>query len=56
LFFSDSSDQAVKKTKALMPSSIFVSELSSPAKTFNNKEENKKKIVEWCSTLKTETH
>ena len=56
LFFSDSSDQAVEKTKALMPRSIFVSELSLPAKTFNNKEENKKKIVEWCSTLKTETH
>jgi flavodoxin len=52
LFFSDSSGQAVEKTKALMPNSTFVSELALPAKAFENKEEAKKKIAEWCNTLK----
>jgi flavodoxin len=54
LFFSDSNlGQAVEKTKALMPNSTFVGELALPAKAFENKEEAKKKIAEWCNTLKT---
>ncbi len=55
LFFSDSSfglDQAVEKTKALMPNSTIVGELALPAKGFENKEETKKKIAEWCQTLR----
>ena len=53
LFFSDSgSAQAVEKTKALMPNSIFIGELALPAKGFEDKEEAKKKIAEWCDTLK----
>ena len=52
LFFSDSSGQAVEKTKVLMPNSTFVGELALPAKVLNNKEETKKKIIEWCNTLK----
>ena len=53
LFFSDVGlGQAVEKTKALMPNSTFVGELALPAKGFENKEETKKKIVEWCNTLK----
>lgn len=53
LFFSDSNlGQAVEKTKALMPNSTFVSELALPAKELGNKEETKKKIAEWCDTLK----
>ena len=52
LFFSDSSGQAVEKTKALMPNSTFVGELALPAKALENKEETKKKIAEWCNTLK----
>jgi hypothetical protein len=35
-----------------MPNSTFVSELALPAKAFENKEEAKKKIAEWCNTLK----
>jgi hypothetical protein len=53
LFFSDSSDQAVEKTKALMPNSNFVGELALPAKAFENKGETKKKLAEWSNTLKT---
>ena len=54
LFFSDSNlGKAVEKTKALMPNSTFVGELALPAKAFENKEEAKKKIAEWCDTLKT---
>ena len=54
LFFSDSnSGQAVEKTKSLMPNSTFVGELALPAKGFENKEETKRKIAEWCNTLKT---
>jgi hypothetical protein len=53
LFFSDSNlGQAVEKTKALMPNSTFVAELALP-KALENKEETKKKIAEWCNTLKT---
>jgi flavodoxin len=52
LFFSDSNlGQAVEKTKALMPNSTFVGELVLPAKEFENKEEAKRKITEWCNTL-----
>lgn len=54
LFFSDSSHKAVEKTKAILPSSTFVGELALPAKEFENREEAQKKIVEWCSILKTE--
>jgi flavodoxin len=54
LFFSDSNlGKAVEKTKALIPNSTFVGELALPAKAFENKEEAKKKIAEWCDTLKT---
>ena len=53
LFFSDSNlSQAIEKTKALMPNSTFVGELALPLKVFENKEETKKKISEWCNTLK----
>jgi flavodoxin len=53
LFFSDSSDQAVEKTKALMPNSTFVGELALPAKALENKGETKKRIADWCNTLRT---
>lgn len=46
--------EAVEKTKALMPNSVFVGELAL-AKALENKEETKKKISEWCVTLKTAT-
>ena len=55
LFFSDSSlglDQAIEKTKVLMPNSTFVGEFALPVKGFKKKEETKKKIAEWCNTLK----
>jgi len=53
LFFSDTNlGQAVEKTKALMPNSTFVGELALPPKALENKEETKKKIAEWCNTLK----
>jgi flavodoxin len=52
LFFSDTNlGQAVEKTKALMPNSTFVGELALP-KPLENMEETKKKIAEWCNTLK----
>ena len=52
LFFSDINlGQAVEKTKALMPNSTFVGELAL-SKALENKEETKKKIAEWCNTLK----
>ena len=55
LFFSDAGvGQAVEKTKALMPNSTFIGELVLPAKSFENKEETKKKIGEWCNILKIE--
>ena len=54
VFFSDTSlGKAVEKTKALMPNSTFVGELALPAKGFENKDEAKKKLAEWCKTLKT---
>ena len=55
LFFSDGTSglgQAIEKTKVLMPNSTFVGELALPARGFKNKEETKKKIAEWCNTLK----
>mgnify|MGYP001024860621 CR=1 FL=1 len=52
VFFSDVNlGQAVEKTKALMPNSTFVGQLALP-KPLENKEETKKKIAEWCNTLK----
>ena len=54
LFFTDSSDKAVEKTKAIIPNSTFVGELALPAKEFENREEAQKKIGEWSSTLKTD--
>jgi flavodoxin len=52
LLFSDINlGQAVEKTKALMPNSTFVSELAL-SKPLENKEEKKKKIADWCNTLK----
>jgi flavodoxin len=54
LFFTDAGlRQAIEKTKALMPNSTFEGELILSAKELENKEETKKKIVEWCNTLKT---
>jgi flavodoxin len=53
IFFSDMNlGRAVEKTKALMPNSTLVSELVLPAKALENKEETKKKIAEWCDTLR----
>jgi len=53
LFFSNIDlRKAVEKTKALMPNSTFVGELALPAKGFEDRDETKKKIVEWCNTLK----
>jgi flavodoxin len=52
IFFTDASDKAVEKTKAIMPNSTFVGELALPAKEFENREEAQKKIGEWCSKLK----
>ena len=52
LFFSNIDlRKAVEKTKALMPNSTFVGELALPAKGFEDKEEMKKKIAEWCDKL-----
>jgi hypothetical protein len=54
LFFSDSGlGRVVEKTKALTPNSTFVSEFALPAKAFENREDAKKKIADWCNTLKT---
>jgi len=53
LFFSNTDlRQAVDKTKSLMPNSTFIGELALPARGFENREETKKKIAEWCNTLK----
>jgi flavodoxin len=53
LFFTDIGlGKAFEKTKALMPNSTFVGELTLPSKGFKNKEETKNKIAEWCNTLK----
>ena len=53
LFFGGSNlREAVEKTKALMPNSTFVGELAVD-EPLKNKEAGKKKIVEWCNTLRT---
>ena len=52
LFFTDIGlGKAFEKTKALMPNSTFVGELTLPAKGFKNKGETTNKIAEWCKTL-----
>ena len=52
LFFLDVGlGKAIEKTKALIPNSTFVGELTL-SKVLENKEEAKKKIAEWCNTLK----
>jgi flavodoxin len=52
LFFGGTNlREAVEKTKALMPNSTFVGELA-VEEPLKNKEEAKKKIAEWCNTLK----
>jgi len=43
--------EAVERMKALMPNSTVVAELVLP-KPMENKEETKKKIIDWCNTLK----
>ncbi len=53
LFFSDSGfglDQAVEKTKALIPTSTILNELALSAKSFAKKEEAEEKIAEWSKT------
>ena len=54
LFFTQSSPkaQAIDKTKALMPNSTFIGELTIPD-PLNKKEESEKRVSEWCSKLKT---
>jgi hypothetical protein len=44
--------QAVEKTKALMPNSLFAGEFA-VTKALENKEETEKKVVTWCNSLKT---
>ena len=53
LFFSDSSNQAIEKAKLLIPNSTFVGGLTLPAKEFENKQETRRKIAEWCGMIKT---
>ncbi len=43
--------EAVERTKALIPNSTVVGELVLP-KPMEKKEETKKKIIDWCNTLK----
>jgi flavodoxin len=53
LFFTLDNEpkQAVEKTKALLPDSKFIGEITF-VKALKNTEESKKKITEWCNTLK----
>jgi flavodoxin len=53
LFFTQSSakPRAIEKTKALMPNSSFIGEITLQD-PLNKKEENEKKISDWCGTLK----
>jgi flavodoxin len=44
--------QAAEKTKELITGAVFVGELVLP-KAMENKEETKKKVAEWCSSLKS---
>jgi flavodoxin len=54
LFFTmDSSlKEAVEKTKALIPNAVLVGDIVL-AKPLANQDETKRRIVEWCSTLKS---
>ena len=53
LFFGGTNlRDAVEKTKALMPNSTFVGELA-VEEPLKNKEQAEKKIVDWCSTIKS---
>jgi hypothetical protein len=54
LFFTldNNPRQAVEKTKALIPNSLFAGELA-VKKALENKEETEKEIAAWCNTLKT---
>jgi flavodoxin len=54
LFFTYENNlrQAIEKTKALLPNSIFVDELGL-AKALDNKEDTESKIAAWCNSLKT---
>jgi flavodoxin len=54
LFFTldNNPRQAVEKTKALIPNSLFAGELA-VRKALENKEETEKEIAAWCNTLKT---
>ena len=54
LFFTMDSDlkQAVDKTKGLLPNAVFVGELAL-SKVLEDKEETRKKIAEWCKSIKT---
>jgi flavodoxin len=53
LFFGGSNlREAVEKTKALMPNSTFLGVLAFD-EPLKNREEAKKRIAEWCKTLKT---
>jgi flavodoxin len=54
LFFAMDSNlkQAVEKTKALIPNSVFLGDIGLP-KALDNQQETRKKIAEWCNTLKT---
>ncbi len=51
-FGGENLKQAVETTKALMCNTTFVGELAVEEPS-QNKEEAKKKIAEWCNTLKT---
>ncbi len=45
--------EAIQRTKALMPRSVFLGSDLLLTKPLGNKEESEKKIEEWCNTLKT---
>lgn len=46
--------QVMEKTKALMPNSLFVGELS-VTKALENKEETEKIVIAWCNTIQATT-
>jgi flavodoxin len=56
LFFTLDSNLrgAVEKTKGLAPDAIFIGELE-VKKALENKEESRKRIADWCNTLKTQS-
>jgi hypothetical protein len=53
VFFTQGGEkpQAIDRTKALMPNSDIVGELSLP-EPIKNKEASEKKIIEWCQTFR----